>query len=143
MIPCDILFVADPPTMGDYALKKAISGEAWKILVRIVHAVDSRLTFMVTNALSCTPFEDGNRAELATPKKEYLRNCTVHLNKVIEQSDPIVIIAMGKHAQTSLKLLHVEHEVIVSPLSIAKQGEHGRADFVRATHVLRKYFKES
>lgn len=137
--PIEAILIGEAPGMTEYLMKEPFvpcapgGDELEAILEETFHK--HKLSYLLTNAILCTPFESEQRAKVRPPTKEELRYCTDHLGTLLEIIKPSIIVALGKSAEYSLKQLHIEDVVAVAHPSYILSAKQ-RRDYLFAKAVL-------
>ncbi|HEY7470813.1 MAG TPA: uracil-DNA glycosylase [Gemmatimonadota bacterium] len=92
-----IMVVGEAPGYHEDQQGEAFVGRAGQLLTRILEAIGfSRDEVFITNVLKCRP--PGN----ADPQPHQVAQCEPFLMRQIELIDPLVILALGRHAARTL-----------------------------------------
>jgi len=89
-VPCDIMIVGEAPTIYRSDLTKPFSGNAGRLLDRILMENGiSRENIYMTNVIHCAAPEN------ESPSQAEIKACKVHLQKEIDEVKPKYIILLG------------------------------------------------
>jgi uracil-DNA glycosylase len=124
--PFTCLFVTGAPTMVDYIQHAPLSGEPRQLFESLLkdafppELCGGEVSYMVTNAILCTPFSDSTRGTLDKPpigeaKKQCKKLWLPSLLKVIQ---PRYIISVGRVADSILSQLKIPHTHVTDPSAI-------------------------
>ena len=92
-----ILIVGEAPGYHEDQQGEAFVGRAGQLLTKILEAIGFRRDeVFITNVLKCRP--PGN----ADPQPHQVAKCEPYLVRQIELIDPVVILALGRHAARTL-----------------------------------------
>lgn len=92
-----ILIVGEAPGYHEDQQGEAFVGRAGQLLTKILEAIGfGRDEVFITNVLKCRP--PGN----ADPQPHQVAKCEPYLVRQIELIDPVVILALGRHAARTL-----------------------------------------
>jgi DNA polymerase len=92
-----VMVVGEAPGYHEDQQGEAFVGKAGQLLTRILEAIGfSRDEVFITNVLKCRP--PGN----ADPQPHQVQQCEPYLTRQIELIDPVVILALGRHAARTL-----------------------------------------
>ncbi len=95
----DLMFVGEAPGADEDAQGLPFVGKAGQLLTKIIEAIElNREQVFIANVLKCRP--PGNR----DPEPDEVEACEGFLFSQVTAVDPLIIVALGKHAaQTLLK----------------------------------------
>lgn len=92
-----VMIVGEAPGYHEDQQGEAFVGRAGQLLTKILEAIGfSRDEVFITNVLKCRP--PGN----ADPQPHQVAQCEPYLRRQIELIDPVVILALGRHAARTL-----------------------------------------
>lgn len=104
----DVIFVGLAPGETEDIMGKAFIGESGKLLRKMLKNADIEETeCFFTNIVACRPWELvekewGVRKEDRKPTSEEIQSCQFRLHEIIRLVDPVIIVALGKVAASSL-----------------------------------------
>lgn len=96
--PVDFMFILLNPGKDESIYKKLCIGESGKLLRQSMYYLDSKISWVITNAIQCTT---NNQAELGKTDKAIklvINGCKPFLNSIIEKFPAKYYITVGKHS---------------------------------------------
>ena len=104
----DVLFVAEAPFKDEMKQQRPLIGKAGSLLRDVLNQyLDS---YALANVVSCHPTNVA-KIGIRTPEKEDQDYCVEHVKKFIEQTEPKLIVLLGKIAYTNLLPEHYVQSV--------------------------------
>jgi DNA polymerase len=141
-VPIDVLFVGEAPGQAEHAIGLPFVGPAGDEFDNIIDTMPPDISWVVTNSILCTPFEDDTLTP--PPRQPYLsevKECSVHLRSLIEILQPKHVIALGNYGAKALKHIKQEYTLLPHPSAIM-QSKHRDLEFHKATLKLMHTLQE-
>jgi uracil-DNA glycosylase family 4 len=128
------LFVGDAPDAESSICKIPFVGTTGQLLDSIIEeALSPDISFIITYAMLCPPYEDASRSSLRQPLLPEVTACQHNLQYLISHSQPRAVVALGKVAKNSLKKLYPSFTEILAPIAIQASTHH---DYEREKAIL-------
>jgi uracil-DNA glycosylase len=134
-LPCDILFLADPPGHIEEATGRALAGDLGKVIDSLVKDADDsgELKHYIINVTKCRP-TDSKGGINRDPKGEEIAACRDYVFDIYNQARPSLIVFVGKVAQLYYRSYFKSAITIPHPMHIIRSGGM-RSPYYRETVV--------
>lgn len=105
----DVLFIGEAPGLSEDGLGKPFlgpAGDRFDLIVEDVYDWIGKFTWMVTNTIACTPYEEGSHNNVGKPKQPHMKACMPRVIELLNILEPKCVILLGNEAEKGWKLIH-------------------------------------
>lgn len=139
----DILFLGEAPGDSEYINKLPFIGPAGECLQSLIsEAVDPDLTYIISNAIWCTPYDDSTKSKYHTPFLSEIAACSANVQRLIDISKSKLFVACGAIAEKSLKQLKLPHYCRIMHPSAIMQASKYQYEFDNAVMTIKQYISK-
>lgn len=136
----DLLLIGEAPGKSEHINRRPFIGPAGDMLDSILEeALPDNISYLITNAIRCTPWADEQRSKTRKPRDQEIKACTVHLRDTLDTVKPKHIIALGDIAKKALKLCKVEDFLHLKHPSYIMQARHVNYEMSTAILQIKEY----
>lgn len=132
-LPCDVLFVGEGPGKTEDIFGWPFIGRAGRLLDVWLKATEFDLAYAITNTVMCRPC-NARGGDNRKPKLVEQRKCLSRLRKIVELTNPHVVVFLGRVAEDHYHefrpygdrpVLKLDHPAYVLRLGGVKAKKHG------------------
>lgn len=132
--PYKYVFVGEAPGIREYLDGKPFVGMSGALLNSLLDEVMGSNSYLITNSVLCTPFEDESKAAILEPSKQQKDACRPWLQELLVITKPRIIFALGLHALRTVNKIKIDACIVklMHPSAIlqSKQRELDERKFV-------------
>jgi len=148
-VPADILFIGEAPGMTENLRGIPFIGTEEKLLTKMLNEVikysEGKLkkipSYYLTNTILCRPCED-KLSQTREPSISEVLQCQKNLSKIIKQIKPIMVVFVGKIAETYFKNEFPDGVTILHPSFLVKQGGNKSPYYLTTIRILQQVFEK-
>lgn len=136
----DVMLIGEAPGESEYANKQPFVGPAGTVLQTIIkEAFKPSTSYIITNAILCTPFKDIDRDSIRSPSNIEVNSCASHIQSLVETVRPKYFVALGRVAEKTCKLLKIPHYIYVLHPSKIMQSSKSDWEYDNAILNIKNY----
>ena len=136
----DVMFIGEAPGESEYINKKPFIGPSGDALNTIIkEAIKPTTSYIITNSILCTPFEDMDRATIRKPSNIEITTCLPHIQALVSTVCPKFVIALGRLAEKTCKQLKIPHYIYVLHPSKIMQSAKSDYEYDNAILNIQRY----
>ena len=136
----EVMLIGEAPGESEYINKQPFVGPAGECLNTIIkEALKPTTSYIVTNAILCTPFKDFDRDSIRAPSNIEINACSSHIQSLVDAVRPKYFIALGRIAEKTCKLLKIPHYIYVLHPSRIMQSTKSDYEYDNAILNIQRY----
>lgn len=136
----DILFLGESPGDSEYINKVPFIGPAGDCLQSIIsESVPSNFTYIISNSVWCTPYDNNSKTSYHTPFLSEISQCATNVKKLIDISKVKLFVACGAIAEKTFKQLKLPHYCKILHPSAILQSKKSEYEFDNAVMTIKQY----
>lgn len=132
--PFRYIFIGEAPGLREYLDGKPFVGMSGTLLGSLLEEVMGDNSYLITNSVLCTPFEDASRTNIVEPTKQQKDACRAWLHELLVITKPEIIFTLGLHALRTVNKIKTPARIVklMHPSAIlqSKQRELDERKFV-------------
>jgi len=134
------MFIGNAPNEQEYINKQPSVGQEGECLNTIIkEALQPTTSYIITNSILCTPFKDTDRDSIRAPNNIEISSCSSHIQSLVNEIRPKYVIALGRIAEKTCKLLKIPHYIYVLHPSRIMQSTKSDYEYDNAILNIKRY----
>lgn len=138
-IKSPVLFIGEAPGFTEAQQGYAFVGRAGKLLNQWIEYLQIT-NYVIFNAVQCIPLT--TEGKIRPPTSEEIDTCSIWLRKLIKETNPVTIIALGRSAEKALKQIGINPIFVRHPAWYLRSHDDWKPEMDKLKNKIAKQAKQ-